>query len=433
MKIALTTIGCKLNQFETMAMREALQDAGYRIVPFAPGADIYIINTCSVTSRSDYKGRQAIRKALKMKPKDGLVVVTGCQSQLDGEKILELGADVVIGNLEKAKISKIIKESLNSIKCPIIQIEDISKTKDFQLMPLRSFHGYSRAFLKIQDGCNNRCTYCVVWMARGPARSAPYQWVISEAKNLTSAGFREIVLTGIDMGAYRWENWDLVRLAKALIEIPELEMLRFSSIEPLEFSQSLRNLITEERKIAPHVHIPVQSADNEVLKRMGRNYSAEDIKELIWELHKKRPLIGIGVDIIVGFPGESIDAFEKTKSLLEDLPISYMHIFTYSPRPKTKAAQMEDQINPEEKRKRYEVLRTLKAKKMRAFKEKFLGKELRVLIEGRREKTTNLIRGLAENYIPFLFVEDPKTEKGMYTKAKVLRIEGEMLIGKEIR
>jgi len=430
-KVALITIGCKLNQFETMAMREALERAGFQAVPFAPGAQVYIINTCTVTGRSDYKGRQMVRRAVKMKPQDGLVVVTGCQSQLRGEELLELGADLVLGNAEKAQIQEIVKEALEK-GTRGIRAQPVDQCKDFQTMPLRSFSGYSRAFLKVQDGCDNRCTYCTVWRARGPARSASPSWVLQEASQLTASGYRELVLTGVHLGAYRWRDWDLARLLEALLEIEGLERIRLSSIEPQEFTPRLKDLLLHHKRIAPHLHIPMQSGDNRILKLMGRHYTREEFASLVEELAAGRPGLGIGVDVMVGFPGEDRQAFENTRTLLEDLPIYYMHIFTFSPRPGTPAAQMEDQVSPQEKRERYEILRDLRSRKIRSFRETYIGSPLSVLIEGRRDRGTGLIRGISDNYIPFLFLEDPGAERGRYVTAKGERLLGEMVAGRRV-
>ena len=431
MKVALTTIGCKLNQFETMAMREALEKAGFQAVPFAPGAHIYIINTCTVTGRSDYKGRQMVRRAVRMRPQGGLVVVTGCQSQLRGEELLALGADLVLGNVEKAHIREVIEKALENGTRGLM-VQPVEKAREFQPMPLRSFPGYSRAFLKVQDGCNNRCTYCTVWKARGPARSAPPHWVLEESRGLATSGYRELVLTGVHLGAYKWQDWDLARLLEALLGIEELEKIRLSSIEPQEFTPRLKALLFTEEKIAPHLHIPMQSGDNRILRLMRRHYTREEFASLVKELVEGRPGLGIGVDVMVGFPGENREAFENTRRLLEELPIYYMHLFTYSPRPGTPAAEMKDQVAPEKKKERYEILRELRAKKIQAFREAHLGRSLKVLIEGRRDRETGLIRGISENYIPFLFLEDPGVERGRYVTARGEELKGEMLAGRRI-
>lgn len=429
--MAITTIGCKLNQFETMAMGEALERAGFSVVPFAPGARIYIVNTCTVTSRSDYKGRQMVRRALRMRPPNGLVVVTGCQAQLRPMEFLKLGADLVVGNAEKAQIHHLLNEALEG-KARGVKITPIHGIHEFQHMPIHSFPGYSRAFLKVQDGCNNRCTYCTVRLARGPARSASPSWVLEEAKALVDAGYRELVLTGINLGAYYFGEWDLPRLLKALLSIEGLRKIRLSSIEPGEFSAALKDLIVNEERIAPHLHIPMQSGDNRILKLMGRHYTREAFAQLVEELVRKREGMGIGVDVIVGFPGEDQEAFENTKALLEDLPIYYMHIFTYSPRPHTPAAAMDHQVPPEVKEERYQILKDLRARKISAFRKAHLGKPLSVLLEGRKDRETGLLRGISENYIPFLFLEEPQAKRGEYVTALGERIVEDKLAGRRV-
>ncbi len=428
-KVAIATIGCKLNQFETMAMREALEESGFPLVPFAPGAQVYIVNTCTVTSRSDYKGRQMVRRALRMKPHGGLVVATGCQAQLRPMEFLDLGADLVIGNAEKAQIAHLLQEALEG-KIRGAKVEPIRRVREFQHMQIHSFPGYSRAFLKVQDGCNNRCTYCTVWMARGPARSASPSWVLEEAKVLVDAGYRELVLTGIHLGAYHWEEWDLSHLLEALLSVNGLEKIRLSSIEPQEFSPTLKDLVINEERIAPHLHIPMQSGDNKVLNLMGRHYTREAFAQLVEELVQGRKGMGVGVDVMVGFPGEDQEAFENTRSLLEALPIYYTHIFTYSPRPQTPAAAMDHQVPPEVKEERYQILRDLRIKKMSTFRRAYLGKPLLVLLEGRRDRETGLLRGITENYIPFLFLEEPQAKRGEYITALGERMVAERLAGR---
>jgi threonylcarbamoyladenosine tRNA methylthiotransferase MtaB len=415
-----------------MAMREALEDSGFSVVRFEPGAKIYIINTCTVTSRSDYKGRQTVRRALRIKPPDGLVVVTGCQSQLNPGEFINLGADLVIGNVEKSQIVTLIKESLRERK-KRIEIKPVHEMKEFQHMPLHSFPGYSRAFLKVQDGCNNRCTYCSVWMARGPARSANPSWVLEEAKKLVSHGYEELILTGINLGAYRWKEWSLSHLLEALLSVNGLERIRLSSIEPQEFTPNLKKLILQEERIAPHLHIPMQSGDDKVLKLMGRSYTREIFAQLVEELAQSRKSMGIGVDVMVGFPGEDDRAFENTKSLLKALPIYYMHIFTYSPRPHTQAAAMEYQVPPEAKAERYQQLKILKEEKILSFRRSHIGKPIKVLLEGRRDLSTDLPRGISENYIPFIFLEKPKGKRGKYINAFGEKIISNLLAGKAVR
>ena len=430
-KVAITTIGCKLNQFESMAMGEALEGSGFSVVPFAPGARIYIVNTCTVTARSDYKGRQMVRRALRMRPPNGLVVVAGCQAQLRPKEFLDLGADLVVGNAEKAQIVHLLHEALEG-KARGVKIEPIHKVHEFQYMPIHSFPGYSRAFLKVQDGCNNRCTYCTVRLARGPARSASPSWVLEEARALVNTGYRELVLTGINLGAYPFGEWDLSRLLEALLSIEGLRKIRLSSIEPGEFSTALKDLIVNEERIAPHLHIPMQSADNRILNLMSRNYTREAFAQLVEELVQKRDGLGIGVDVMVGFPGEDQKAFENTRAFLEDLPIYYMHIFTYSPRPHTPAAAMDHQVPPEVKEERYRILKDLRARKISTFRKAHLGRPLLVLLEGRMDRKTGLPRGISENYIPFLFLEEPQAKRGEYITALGERIMEDKLAGRRV-
>ncbi len=400
MRIAFYTIGCKLNQFETEFMKEQFEEAGWETVPFKEKADVYIVNTCTVTGQADSKSRQTIRQALKRNP-NALVVAVGCYSQVAKEELLKTGASLVLGNPEKGKIVELVEQALKEQNLPRVHVSNINNS--FFPMTIENFSGHSRAFIKVQDGCNRRCPYCIVWKARGPSRSAPLELVIKEAQKLADAGFEEIVLTGTHLGCYGEEKGlDLVDLLERLVEIDSLKKIRLSSLEPTEITPQLIEFMKENSKIARHLHIPLQSASNRILRLMNRPYTKEEFEDLVMKLAEALPDVGIGVDVIVGFPTEEEEDFEETYRLIEKLPIYYMHIFPYSPRPNTPAAYMRPQVRPDIKRRRWEIMNQLKDAKKKYFIERFIGKELEGVIENRPASEKGYWSALTENYIPLV-------------------------------
>ncbi len=423
MKVAFYAIGCKLNQFETEFMREQFEKAGWKIVNFREKADVYIINTCTVTAQADAKARQSIRQALKRNP-NALVVATGCMTQLFPEQALEAGAHVVTGNEEKLHMPSIVEEALKG-GIPLVRISPFSRS--FNPMPIEGFHNHSRAFVKIQEGCNRSCSYCIVWRARGPARCADEDFVVNEVKRLVDAGFEEVVLTGTHLGLYRGKRSNLVGLLEELLKIEGLKKIRLSSLEPTEISDELIYLMASTDKIAKHLHIPLQSGSDRILKLMKRPYTARFFEDLIMKIWEKIPTVGIGLDVIVGFPTETEEDFEATYRLIERLPIYYMHIFSFSPRPQTPAADMRPQVRPDIKRKRWERLNELKQKKKRVFVEGLLGKEVDAVVEGRKSRE-GYSMAVSENYITLLVKEDITHLKRKVLKFKLLkRIEDKAL------
>ncbi len=435
-RVALATLGCRLNQSEGFSILQALQKEGFSVHPFSKGAQIYIVNTCTVTSRSDYKSRQMIRRALNMIPENGLVVVTGCYSQLAPQEILKLGGvHLVTGNVEKPYLHRLVMKALKDpASLPLVQVAPVMDERDFCPMEGDNFFGHSRAFLKIQDGCNHRCSYCTVWRARGPARSAPAPWVLSQVQRLAACGYREIVLTGINLGAYQWEDVNLTELLRILLEKGGMDRLRLSSIEPTEIYPELITLISEASQgvpgICPHLHIPMQSGSDRILSLMGRRYDSSGFKALAEELLERIPDLFLGVDVMVGFPTESEEDFGLTLSLLQELAVAGMHIFSYSPRAGTKASAM-PMVPPEEKKKRYQKLQELKEVKLSQFMKGFVGREIPVLMEGRIDKASGLLRGLSTSYLTVLVEgKEKKVAKGRYYTVKITGAKGNFLIGR---
>jgi threonylcarbamoyladenosine tRNA methylthiotransferase MtaB len=405
--VAFVTIGCKLNQFETEQMREAVEETGHSVCLPTERADVYVINTCTVTSKSDYRSRQAIRRAVKINP-EATVVVTGCYAQLAPEEIAEIGGvDAVIGNAEKDRVTQYVM--LGKQKHPVIEVTD--SRAPHRIDSPRRLHGfgkYTRAFVKVQDGCDNRCSYCAVPLARGPSRSKRWEDVAAEIGVLVAEGYKEVVLTGVHLGSYGRDlapQDSLAGLLRKIAEAGVLERVRLSSIEPTDFSDGLIDLLADPGvKICSHVHVPLQSGDDRILTMMGRHYDRRFYSSLIHRIAERVPLCGIGADVMVGFPGEDRGAFANTRDLLEDIPVTYLHVFSFSPRYGTEAAGMNGRVPPEEKKHRSAVLREIGHRKSLEFRKSLEGTTLDVLILG--STRSRHVTGLSGNYVK-AFLEGP--------------------------
>jgi threonylcarbamoyladenosine tRNA methylthiotransferase MtaB len=410
--VAIATLGCKVNQFESEALMSALEQRGYGLVPFGEGADITIINTCTVTHRADFQSRQLVRRAFRSNPKS-LIIVTGCYSQLEPETLAGIeGVKYLLGNREKGQIPDLLP-LMREGGFPRIRVSDIHEETLFSDLPLPSFHCHTRAFLKIQDGCDARCSYCIVPHARGQGRSLPPERVMEHLKGLKERGFKEVVLTGIHIGSYGLDLSPPFTLEKLLRRIEEEETpdrIRLSSIEPLDFSADLVASLSQSAKVCRHLHIPIQSGDDEILRRMNRNYGRSYLSDLIQELHRRIPKLSIGADVIVGFPGEAEERFKSTYELIESLPFSYLHIFPFSKRKGTPAFQFPQRVDEAVIKKRAEEMRELGKQKQQTFYRQFLHEELNVLVEDRKEKESGRWKGLSRNYIPVLLTHGSGSE-----------------------
>ncbi|OGW28677.1 MAG: tRNA (N(6)-L-threonylcarbamoyladenosine(37)-C(2))-methylthiotransferase MtaB [Nitrospirae bacterium GWC2_57_13] len=391
MRIAFTTLGCKINQYETDRMRQDLEAWGGTIVPFSGEADVYVINTCSVTARTDYQCRQAIRSAVR-KGKGAKVVVTGCYAETRPDEIRKIaGVDLVLGNQEKGEIvNRLLLDTVREDQPgPTSMAADISPV-----------HGRTRGFLKIQDGCDSRCTYCIVPLARGPSRSIPLEKVTEQFDALLQAGCPEIVLSGIHIGRYGEDlsdGPDLAGLLRNLLSRRGGSRIRVSSIEPNEISQGLIELIGDG--LCRHLHIPLQSGDDGILAAMNREYISLTYRNLLDSLAGRIPSIALGADVMVGFPGEGDVQFQNTLHLIERSPLTHLHVFSYSPRPGTPAASMSGQVPEQVKKERSKLLRDLGQKKNQAFRRSFAGQELVVVVEDKVDALSGLLTGLSDNYI----------------------------------
>ncbi len=421
MKVAFYTLGCKMNYHETAYMEEAFKERGYEVVPFGEKADIYVINTCTVTSVADAKSRKAVRKAKSLNP-NSLVVVSGCYSEVYPEEVEKIGeADFITGNAEKFRIVELVEGKLRG-ELPRTFIKGVWKERRFYPLTLRNYEGRSRAFLKVQQGCELFCSYCVIPKARGRMLSLPPKEVLSQVKELVDLGYKEIVLTGTHLGGYGLDlggDWNLAKLVKEIVKVPNLYRLRLSSIEPLEFTPELIDVITSSEKVAPHFHIPLQSASRKVLERMRRRYSPADYERVVEEILKRCPDAAIGTDVMVGFPGEGREEFKETEVFVKELPFSYLHVFPYSPRPGTVAYTFKDSVSPNEKKMRAKTLREIGKAKSLEYRNRFIGKELDCLVlsELKGEKSV----AISGNYINVIL--DRNLPSGSVVKVKLKEVK----------
>lgn len=386
-KAALHNLGCKVNAYETEAMQEMLEQNGYEIVPFKEGADVYVINTCTVTNMADRKSRQMLHRARKMNP-DAVVVAAGCYVQAqEGE--IDPCIDIVIGNNKKKELIQILeaywqkKEEEQEAILPFRkEVIDINHTSDYEELHLSRTTEHTRAYIKVQDGCNQFCSYCIIPYARGRVRSRDRQDVVDEVTTLAKAGYKEVVLTGIHLSSYGVDTGDdLLSLILAIHEVEGIERIRLGSLEPRIITEEFTKTISALPKMCPHFHLSLQSGSNATLKRMNRRYTAEEYYEKCLLLRKYFKHPALTTDVIVGFPGETEEEFEQSRAFVDKVDFYETHIFKYSKRQGTKAARMEHQVPEEVKTARSNVLLVLNEKKQKAFEEAFIGTTAEVLME----------------------------------------------------
>ena len=423
-KVAFYTLGCKLNFAETSTIARSFEEDGYIRVDFDDPADIYVINTCSVTENADKQFKQIVRKALKTNPKAFLAAV-GCYAQLKPEELaLVDGVDLVLGAKEKFNITQYI-DDLTKNNEGIVHSCEISET-DFYVGSY-SIGDRTRAFLKVQDGCDYKCTYCTIPMARGISRSDTIENIIANAKKISDKGIKEIVLTGVNIGDYgkgefgnKKHEHTFLELVQALDKVEGIERLRISSIEPNLIKDETIDFIAQSKSFVPHFHIPLQSGSNEILKKMKRRYLRELYVSRVAKIREVMPDACIGVDVIVGFPGETDEHFLETYHFLNELDISYLHVFTYSERDNTEAVLMDGVVPDAVRAKRSKMLRGLSAKKRNAFYESQLGKEKTVLFES--DNKQGYIHGFTENYVKVKAPWDPALVNTLH-KVKLTKID----------
>jgi len=429
-RVAFTTLGCKVNQFETEMMEGLFKQRGYEITAFDQIADIYVINTCSVTHLGERKSRQLIRRAIRLNEK-AIVAVAGCYAQVSPDEIEAIeGVNIIVGTQDRQRIVDLVEEVGNS---KIIKnvVTSIMNADHFEDIPLFDAPGRTRAFLKIQEGCTNFCTYCIIPFARGPLRSRPLESVTREADKLITAGFKEILLTGIHLGAYGRDVGDAITLVdavKAVLKIDGLIQLRLGSLESIEISEELIAIMRQDKRLCPHLHLPLQAGDDEVLAAMNRHYTLGEYRELIQSIQKKVEDIGVSTDIIVGFPGETEEMFENALRFVETMDFSRMHIFPYSRRNGTPAADYPNQVPENEKKRRVQVMQKLAEKKAADFQKRFLGRELTVLFEPEQE---GIVEGFTGNYIRVYAAAKPHVQ-GRLCNVLLVKPHGDGLWGEII-
>jgi len=437
MRLSIATLGCKINQYDSSFMGECIERQGHSLIPFGPGADLYIINTCTVTRKTDMKSRQLIRKARRI-GKGAPIIVTGCYAQVSHDVIsLIEGVSCVLGNREKEEIVRFAEEAATSPgssgQTARVYVGEIEQEYWLRAFDAKSFSGRTRAFLKIQDGCNSSCAYCIIPRARGRSRSAEPGRVLGQLDDLGAAGYKEAVLCGIHLGAYGLDLSPPSSILQLLGEVARrtpLPRIRLSSIEPGEISTDLISLLAKETIFCDHLHIPMQSGDDEVLRRMGRPYDSAFFHCLIDKVATAVPDAAIGFDVIVGFPGESEDAFQRTVDLIEALPVAYLHVFPYSKRKGTPASLLPDQIPHHTIRRRCKELRKLGLKKKQSFTSRFIGATLPVLIESQRDKSSGCLKGFTRNYIPVLVEGTDERASNSEIQVCIERAEGTKIFGK---
>ena len=426
----IITLGCKVNQYESAYMNEALTGAGWRKADKEAPGDVVIINTCIVTQKAAHQSRQAIRKAIRENPA-GYVAAVGCYAQAFPKEISDIeGVSLIADNRMKGDIPRFLINGGASSGTTAL-LKEFERETPFDLLHIRSFPDRTRAYLKIQDGCQSFCSYCIVPVTRGPCRSLAPEKVLSMLEALSVQGYREVVLTGIHLGKYGVDfegHIGLVSLLQMIGREGYPLRIRLSSIEPNEIGPGLIEMAASEAWLCRHFHIPLQSGDKKVLTHMNRTYTPREFSEIIETVYKKIPYVAIGVDIMSGFPGEDATAHRNSCSLVKDLPLSYLHVFPFSPRSGTAASTLEGRVNPEVIKKRAAELRDLGEMKRHLFYSGCLKKEFPVLAERWDSEEGGGMKGRSDNYLPVLF-HPPRDSVGQVFSVRMDRIEGNMVTG----
>lgn len=403
-RVAITTLGCKTNQFESAAIHESLRKEGFSVVPFDGVADVYVINSCTVTARTDAESRRLVRRAKRRNP-EARIVVTGCFAQVSPELLAAMPeVELVIGNEEKKRLPELIRSDIGIRRTIVSDISEISQLEPLQL---ESFAEHTRAFLQVQNGCESFCSYCIVPYARGRSRSVPLSEVLQGVARLSGEGFNEVVLTGIHLGNY---GRDLNPPASLLQLLQEIESgmgtgrLRLGSLEPLDITPEMIHFVAGSRIVCPHLHIPLQSGSDAVLSRMNRGYDSSCFVDICHRIIAAIPDICLGFDVIAGFPGETEAEFDETMRTIQELPVAYLHVFPFSSRPGTRAAGMPGHLQSRVITERAGLLRNLGMEKKRAYLQRFSGRMLEVLVLAK--DNAGLWSGLSENYLTVRFPAD---------------------------
>lgn len=432
-RVAFATLGCRLNQVDTQELAAALEARGFRTVAFEEPADVVVVNTCTVTARAEFSDRQAIHRAMRRNP-GARVVVTGCWAQTAPATVADIpGVDLVIGNADKQQFPDLVEALLRQTApaAPRIYVSDIAAGRRLGPAPLPRLVGRSRAFLKIQDGCQHRCAFCVVPLARGPSRSREPSLVLDQARALLGAGHPELTLTGVDLGHYGADlspRISLAALLREVIALSGLRWVRLSSVLPSYFTPELIDLVTTAPVIAPHFHIPLQSGSDRVLRLMRRPYNVTIYRSLVERLATAVPGLGLGADVIVGFPGESEGDFEATCRLVETLPFTYLHVFAYSDRPGTEAVRLGGHVDTATVAARSRVLRALAQAKSAAFRRGLVGTTQDVVVLETRDRSSGGLVGLTGNYVEVVFGGPDSLMRGL-ARVRITAADGPRTLG----
>ncbi|MFT9848623.1 tRNA (N(6)-L-threonylcarbamoyladenosine(37)-C(2))-methylthiotransferase MtaB [Aneurinibacillus sp. REN35] len=408
--VAFHTLGCKVNHYETEAIWQLFKQAGYEKIDFEQAADVYVINTCTVTNTGDKKSRQVIRRAIRRNP-EAVVAVTGCYAQTTPHEIMAIpGVDIVVGTSGRDNLIEYVDQYLQE-RQPINAVSNIMKAREYEELDVPEFTDRTRASLKIQEGCNNFCTFCIIPWARGLMRSRKPESVVEQANKLVAAGYKEIVLTGIHTGGYGedLEGYNLARLLRDLdTKVPGLKRIRISSIEASQITDEVIDVLNTSDKMCRHLHVPLQAGDDDVLKRMRRKYTTDEFRRKIEQLHEALPDVAITTDVIVGFPGETEEMYERGYRFIEEMKFAELHVFPYSKRSGTPAARMEDQVDEEVKNRRVHELIALSDKLAVDYASKFVGDVLEVIPEEAYKEApeSGLYVGHADNYLKLVFEAD---------------------------
>ena len=427
-KVAFYTLGCKVNQYDTEAVLENFKAAGYEVVDFSEFADVYVVNTCTVTHLSDRKCRQMLRKTKKIN-EDSILVAMGCYAQIAGDQIKEQvdEIDIIVGTNKRSQIVDLVEQFKIERQEILNVVDDIMAVEEFEELKITDMGERTRVYIKVQEGCNNYCSYCIIPYVRGKIRSRKEEQVIDEVRRIASLGFKEIVLTGIHVLAYGKDlgNTNLMQLLKRVHEVEGIERIRMSSIEPIvvtdEFIETLRHL----PKVCHHFHLSLQSGSQTVLKRMNRKYTKEEYLESVDKLRALWPDVALTTDIIVGFPGETDEEFEETLAFVKTVGFAQIHVFPYSPREGTPAAKMKNQVAPQIKEHRAKVLGNLEKELRHAYMTRHIGQTLEVLFEQVQE---GIATGHTSNYLRIKVATDQNLENTLQ-QVVIDSVEGEILKG----
>ena len=430
LRVAFKSIGCKLNQYEIDALKFGFDPSDCRIVPFGDPADVYVINTCTVTGSGDADSRKAVRRARRANP-EATVVATGCYAHRRPHELEEAGANLVVDNTAKSSLHERLRSHLRREGRDLKISPDAVSSSGFLQQRGAVELGRTRGALQIQDGCGEHCTYCIIPGVRGPGRSRPILEIVEQARSMAAAGYRELALTGVHTGSYGSDLGEpaaLVSLLEELEAIDGLFRIRLNSVEPGYFSEALIEFAISSGKLCRHFHIPLQSGDDQVLRRMGRRYGRADYQSLVERLAREVPDCALGADVMVGFPGEGDRHFSEALAFIADLPLTYLHVFSYSQREGTPAERLSDQQPADAKKRRSRELIRLGERKRLDFHRRHLGEEIEVLVEEEKVNGTELSSGLSDNYIKALFARG-ESGANQFDMVRVARAREDLVFG----